>query len=116
MSLTKLSLPVLIGSLSVAGCANNVSKTMTAAIAGAPEWFEERRDEMAGDDYPKLNSVPSEQAEFVGRAQIETEQEELIGEAQEIESDPRSFERTEKERKEALAWAKSIRDGFPPDE
>lgn len=52
------SVSLAIAILGVSACANSFAKVRDAA-AGAPEWYDEAREEIIGEGYPDLGSMPS---------------------------------------------------------
>ncbi len=48
----------LMGLLWLGGCASQMD-AMRGVADDAPEWFQDRRTEIAGEDYPDIQTIPS---------------------------------------------------------
>ena len=48
----------LIAVLCLGGCASQLD-AMRGAVDDAPEWFQERRTEIGGEDYPDVQTIPA---------------------------------------------------------
>ena len=74
------------------GCAQSVSQSMGRALASAPDWFDERRDEVAGEGYPEFSEVPEQPAPLPAteKQKVISEQDQLLSEAKGLRADPKA--------------------------
>mgnify|MGYP003112421496 CR=1 FL=1 len=108
----------LAATLGAGGCANSVSKTMSTALASAPDWFDERREEVAGNGYPELSAIPPtpKKTSVAELKQIESEQDQLQIEAKDLEADSLAKSGIETGRESPTEWANRVRAEFPDEE
>lgn len=100
--------------LSAAGCANSVSRTMSSALSSAPDWFDERREEVSGQGYPNVSSVPvaPPKTSAAETERVRQEQEALLAEAEVIKQDPSAQSPVESGHEDPADWAARIRREF----
>ncbi len=97
-----------------AGCVSNVKNQVVSAVEKAPEWFENRRDEVVGQGYPDLRDVPQgSQYAQQDKDKLRTEDEALLAEAENIRKDPQARSPSEEEdREDPNDWADDVRSEF----
>ena len=110
MKVAARSMSVILGVGFVGGCASSVTETISTAVADAPDWFKERREELSTQDYPDLRDIPKEPVEHQTLEQAELERDLLLEEAKELEADPKALSPTEEGRPDPSVWADEVRD------
>ena len=91
----------------LAGCASSLERVQ-AVRAAAPSWYEDRKTELRGEDYPKLTEIPVITDQTRPGQQLSLRQEEVERVLAAFDADPRSEGVTETPE-EILAWARGVR-------
>lgn len=87
----------------LAGCASSIEQ-LTNVRDGAPEWFDARKTEISGKDYPSIANVPVVTAENAPGQQLEQSGADTRAALAMFNSDPRA-EGPQEDAASMLAWA-----------
>ena len=97
----------IISMLIVAGCASSMDRLSDMREA-APEWYEARKTELAGEGYPSLGDVPRNATYRRQQAQLVLTREEQDQILAAFNADPRS-EPVNVTPEDILAWSAELR-------
>ena len=98
---------VLVTLLVSSGCASSLERIVEVRDA-APEWYKERRTELAGRDYPAIADVPVVTAETRPGQRLGVSQAETLRALDALLTDSRNAP-VEETGEEMRAWAKALR-------
>lgn len=100
---------VLVTLLVISGCASSLERLGDVRDA-APEWYKERRTELAGRDYPTIADVPTITSETRPGQRLDASQAETLEALDALLTDPRNAPVNESAA-EMTAWAEALRAG-----
>lgn len=100
---------LLVAGVATTSCATNVSEVVKSVVETAPEWYEERRTEVAGEGYPDVRKVPVAPKDIISVNEVRQATEDLLAEAEKLEADPMATSPAEEEREDPATWAARVR-------
>lgn len=91
----------------LAGCASSVERVQTLRD-GAPDWYNDRKTEISGEDYPSIGEIPNstKRENKRSRTKLSSSKKETNAALALFAADPRSSS-AEETPEEMLAWAKA---------
>lgn len=100
---------LLVAGVATTSCATNVSEVVKSVVETAPDWYEERRTEVAGEGYPDVRKVPVAPEKVISVKDVQEATEDLLSEAEKLEADPMATSPAEEDREDPATWAARIR-------
>jgi len=89
------------------GCATSIERVQTLKD-GAPDWYNDRKTEISGQDYPSIGNVPEVTDRKGTRKKLSSSQKETNAALSLFANDPRSSP-AEETAGEMVAWAQAHR-------